>query len=114
MAEQAMKLSEAIRCGAAETEQAFGKFLNCDDGHVTCCALGAAAYCFGKDVPNLSCEIYYTIKEHVGVDLLDDIRVAHPIDEGSTGDLEGIIIELNDTHHWSREAIADWVESVGY
>lgn len=37
--------------------------------------------------------------------------VKHPI-TGDTHSLWSVIISLNDGHHWTRERIADWVETL--
>ena len=37
--------------------------------------------------------------------------VKHPM-TGDTHSLWSIIINLNDSHHWTRERIADWVETL--
>lgn len=37
--------------------------------------------------------------------------VKHPL-TGDTHSLWSVIINLNDIHHWTRERIADWVETL--
>lgn len=37
--------------------------------------------------------------------------VRHPVND-SIGALMDIVISLNDTYHWTREAIADWIETL--
>ena len=42
------------------------------------------------------------------------VRVRHPaaVNAGYESTLESVIISLNDTHGWSREQIADWLETL--
>lgn len=118
-----MKLSEAIRLGAATTQQAFGAFT---DGKGGACALGAAFCAAGQ------------------LDISSPLHGVNPCDfetmaiEAGWGHLIGLclpseeiqdidcpagcrpagltlfggqaIAHLNDAHRWSREAIADWYE----
>lgn len=48
------------------------------------------------------------------VDLLPGIKeiVKHPV-TGVGGTIESIIISLNDAHRWTRDQIADWLETLG-
>lgn len=39
------------------------------------------------------------------------MRVTNPV-SGNEQDLYSVIINLNDTHKWSREKIADWIETL--
>lgn len=41
---------------------------------------------------------------------VQNLQVKHPI-SGEMGLLFNVIVSLNDTHHWKREAIADWIEN---
>jgi hypothetical protein len=38
--------------------------------------------------------------------------VQNPVNKSQMASLEGIIIDLNDTHGWTREEIADWLETL--
>lgn len=40
--------------------------------------------------------------------------VRHPLFSKHMAPLGDIIVNLNDAHGWSREQIADWLESIGY
>lgn len=103
-----MKFSEAIREGARLSRQAFGSLY--DRGGA--CAIGAACdwfeYTHGKSI---SC----------GVDYLNEFPVANivvrsfPCGCSPTRyrqHVDGVAAHLNDDHKWSREAIAEWVETI--
>lgn len=90
-----MKLSEAIRIGSTLAPQGFGRY---KDVAGRTCALGAAQAASalrneivenGSECAPSPCECYGTI---------------YPV--------ESVIIHLNDHHRWTREQIADWVETV--
>lgn len=100
-----MRLSDAIRLGAMMKPQAFNSTE--EDGS---CALRSAADAVGigndKDgILNYS-EIEYrfpiTLQPH-GCPQCTDRRIIH---------VEDAIWHLNDTHRWTRERIADWVETI--
>lgn len=101
-----MRLSEAMRIGASWSGQCT-EFLKKSQDKTTC-ALGAAYEgTFGE------------IKQGYRIDLITQLYkkypylskvVNHPINPASTS-LDAIVIFLNDTHRWSRERIADWVEA---
>lgn len=99
-----MRLSEAIRLGAMLKPQAFGTFrartATRDDGAFlglriieSTCALGAA------------CDAGY---KRSGI---DQVHVWCPACSLRAGVLFHAM-HLNDTHRWTREQIADWVESI--
>lgn len=57
---------------------------------------------------------------HIGSDLADDLaailpdleaQVKHPV-SGDRASLRTTIVSLNDTHHWSRERVADWLDTL--
>lgn len=106
-----MKLSEAIRLGSMLRPQAIGGRRPVQvkgwrgwilGEHTTgTCVLAAAADAVGlKDW--MDCVNYFPIAMH---------PVEHPID-GFPGRVYSIAYRLNDNHRWTRERIADWVESV--
>ena len=99
-----MKLSEAIRLGAAITEQEYGAFFRqIDDRVVATCALGGAALAAGIPIRCSSEQNIYDkwpIIRRLSTHPLRNIRWSMGI----------IIAILNDTDRWSREKIADWVE----
>lgn len=97
-----MKLSEAMRLGAMLKPQAFGISF---DGRGTC-ALGAAMDALGK----LGTSIWI-------IQLRPDIRRFQVADCPVCGRVfnangNQTIPHLNDDHKWTRERIADWVESL--
>ena len=88
---QPMKLSEAIRIGAKLRPQSFRGFFR-DGGS---CALGAAVHAkTGRASPDFPTNW----EEFFGV----------------PNGLCGEIINLNDRKGWTREQIADWLESQGH
>ena len=107
-----MRLSEAIRLGAMLKPQTTGGYVR--DGGGTC-ALTAAAEAVGLrhapfldgvlqvDYPSLA-RVFPVLNARVGwfpvtTDMQpDDVRTA--------------IWDLNDAHGWTREQIADWVETI--
>jgi hypothetical protein len=116
-----MKLSEAIREGAKLRPQAFGRtFLETASGVLTSCAIAAALEATGydplrpldlnaRDLFRETFQSYWTMPampcphQHKG-------RRPRPCPD--SGQVYGMLLHLNDTHEWSREAIADWVETI--
>lgn len=111
-----MKLSEAIRLGAMLKPQTFGRISGPVDGPrlpgdvlglrfaLGTCALGAA-YDAG----------WLRQREDVGVH--DAPMYCPACGQWSYADevdalVNHIVMHLNDEHRWTREQIADWVESV--
>lgn len=108
-----MKLSEAIRLGATVSPQHFGSYA---DGNGGTCALGSAALAIGIDP--------------IRMDISDDesaIDDAFPalgrysrcpahgclLLNPNAGFPVGVLIpHLNDRHRWTREQIADWVQTI--
>lgn len=97
-----MKLSTAIRLGAMLKPQGFGKYLEDE----ATCALGAALDARG---------VFGThFRESELFPIILILSPGCPIcDERSYGgDVGSTIFHLNDDHLWTRERIADWVETV--
>lgn len=94
-----MKLSEAIRLGAMLRPQVFG--VTADD--VGTCALGGALEAIGRG--HLK---YHDSPTHWPV---AGAVVVHPV-QGYDHVLFGVARSLNDEHRWTREQIADWVETI--
>jgi hypothetical protein len=95
-----VRLSEAIRLGSMLKPQTFGVFSD-DEGT---CALGAANEARGRcaDDSDVLTEAYEL-----------SARVCPVAD--CTAFVQGednIIPHLNDTHRWTRERIADWVQTI--
>lgn len=114
-----MKLSEAIRLGAMLRPQAFGTLFDLKSG--TSCALGAACEAIGI--------LDTTQRNAYTVDARAKARAAGwmwaradslcPLCDSAwlpttnhNHDVQGVIVHLNNDHHWTREQIADWVEVV--
>lgn len=86
-----MRLSEAIRLGSMMKPQAFGAY------HVRhkSCALGAARDAgFGKTQDDINAEAL--------VCPVCDIQLQQMV----------MVVHLNDRHRWTRERIADWVDTI--
>lgn len=96
-----MKLSEAIRLGAMLRPQGFGAYIR--DGRS--CALGAAREAIGVVLgwPE-EWHLLLSKRQNCPVCCVADVAVAVPR-------LFETIILLNDDHHWTREQIADFIES---
>jgi len=100
-----MKLSEAIRAGAALAPQVKGVF-SLDGGT---CALGAAYQAIHGEPPLLKMTVP-DLTRYLGVDMFQ--RVDCPVSHYSKH-LFDAVIDLNDDFNWSRERIADWLETLG-
>jgi hypothetical protein len=103
-------LSQLIRVGAGLKPQGFGQPVK--DGKT--CAFGAAYDALGiLDNPRRwrSIERLYPYVN----DVVDGTSACRYL---RSEPLRYIVTHLNDCHHWTREAIADWVEeyeeSIGY
>lgn len=112
-----MTLSRAIREGAKLHHQAVEDYIvRRPDGEYTTCAMGAAAeviYGFDATVAfleNNTRPLSHEIARSCGVERL---RVDNPVDYRSDY-VVNVVVALNDLHMWSREAIADWLEGMGY
>lgn len=95
-----MKLSQAIRRGCRQTHQIKAQFT---DGEGGACAFGAAMIGVNSDSP-------HSVRFEQEWPILDN-PVRHPITLEKTV-VYDVIVSLNDKYDWTREAIADWVESV--
>lgn len=92
-----MKLSEAIRLGSLLHPQTIGNLI-ASDGRT--CALGAAIQAYG----GLRDADWYTLWPVL-------LHVAKCPHCSLTDRTEFIVIHLNDVVGWTREAIAEWVET---
>lgn len=112
-----LRLSEAIRLGSMLGPQSFGT-LFCEDGGS--CALGAALRAIGSDIsphwkaigPKLP--LLLARADHPFNDAIQSVYVSR-VDQQSEvyeGTLWSVIVSLNNTHRWTRERIADWVETI--
>lgn len=117
-----MKLSEAIRLGAMHGPQIFGSEFS-QDGSQGTCALGAAIIAIGaKGVP---CKFpdpnNNARQQREGVPMLVVTLPWHILSvEQHCPDcfwkiarpIHRLIAHLNDHHRWTRQEIADWVETI--
>ena len=103
--------SEAIRLGCLTTVQNFG-LTSADNGHRVC-AIGAMQIGLGTDDYGTFAAARDSTPTTCPVD------PTHQYNERGEGigwsDFAGptAIAHLNDDHRWSRERIADWLESLG-
>lgn len=96
-----MRFSEAIRLGALLGPQIHGSLL--DESNQGTCALGSAALALGimgKGWP-----------EPLG-EFLDTFQRCPVCEPTLHGWLRNIIAHLNDSHNWTRERIAGFVQSI--
>ena len=114
-----MKLSEAIRLGAMLRPQGFESFgLDLGNGQRVTCALGAAAEAIGSQ--SLTWQFYAVNNREVAEDLDavfgEILNARHrrcPVKGCRTRRIPaGVIVHLNDGHRWTREQIAEWVETI--
>lgn len=107
------KLSELMREGAQDTFQAFDDFFDWTQRPlIGCCALGSVLYALG--------EMQARSHEHINAVILAatevsvcEYRATDPLTNESLATLYDIITSLNDDTKWTREAIADWLASIG-
>lgn len=104
-----MKLSEAIRKGSIGVSQITGELIFWEDGKaVGCCALGAAIIGAELTQPTGHKDKYILLRERFP-ELVKNIMSPR----GFEYELENIIIRLNDTHGWTFDQIANWLEENG-
>ncbi len=109
-----IKLSEAIREGAKLRPQAFGFMFNKRDGIWCSCALGAArehVFGIGPGGCTTSANDITALAQQCGIDLgqmcVDPQEQTHTM-------IHTVILRLNDEYHWTREQIADWLQTMGH
>lgn len=100
-----LKLSDAIRLGAMLKPQIQDNFWR--DGGT--CALGAALDACGELKGDSDLELHLRVR---ALWPLVSVRVESPTDSGVVRPLLYQIADLNDVDGWTREQIADWVESI--
>jgi hypothetical protein len=114
-----MRLSEAIRLGAMLRPQGFHDFIqDLGAGIVVSCALGAAAEAIGSSAVAVfgpfadTDDLVGELDAAFGT-LLNTKRRGCPSKGcGVRRVTANVIAHLNDDHRWTREQIADWVESI--
>jgi hypothetical protein len=122
-----VKLSEAIRLGAARTLPGFALWEKVEPGAIWTCAIGAACYAAAGDRPsNINSleeakNYFPDLANEVTVsnELVPEYQTWYPnsIPNGQRFHNWGLgdhIMVLNDTFRLSRERIADIVEALGY
>ena len=97
-----MRLSEAIRLGAMATTQGYGPLSITNEDAP--CAIGAALLAVGKQAGR-----YDALDEQWP--FAYDVKVQCPACE-MRDFVADVLWHLNDTHKWTRERIADWVETI--
>jgi hypothetical protein len=117
------KLSTCIREGAKKRPQAFGDFIGeisssgASTPEYSTCALGAAYEHITGGLPYPDYEhgeyVNKTIYKACG---LNHFRVPYPEEtfNGKEAYLFDVVSTLNDTFKWTRERIADYLDSIGY
>ncbi len=106
-----MKLSEAIRLGAMLRPQAFFRLF--DRGNGGTCAMGAAADAIGALDHQLNCYTSdFKSKRPNEWRSLFGVNPLCPTCAMTHGSVCEVIVCLNNDQRWSREQIADWVETV--
>lgn len=105
-----MKLSDAIRLGSMMKPQGFFSGVDSSGGS---CAFGAALEAIGRQVGSMVLGVTHVEDWH---DLFHGRTLASlpcGCDPSSlTNFVFGAVIHLNDQHQWTREAIADWVQTI--
>jgi hypothetical protein len=102
-----MKLSEAIRLGAMMKPQGVGWLLR--DGKT--CAIGAALDAVGAFGARTQSSIGYDLAEKRWGDILR-LKAGHPSCEPTIEEVWAVVQNLNDYCGWTREQIADWIETI--
>ena len=121
-----MKLSEAIRLGAMIRPQNFGMLIGPIEGikDVASCALGAAGEACGvlhydaeiqgltDAAPYAELEVRWPLLSKRSAGLM--CPACGMVHSGilTAFNVSDMIQTLNDSHSWSRERIADWVEQL--
>lgn len=110
-----MKLSEAIRLGAMNTEQARCAMR---DPQGRTCAMGSALdaaglldLVTGDLIYNETITLHPKVRERFPI-LAEDAPLTLRDGTSTTQPLYCAIAYLNDTMNWTREQIADWVETI--
>ncbi len=107
-----MKLSEAMRLGAILRPQCVGRLFSSNGES---CAMGAVIEACGIEDKNPHCTvaIWNTTIERFPMLAWGHSRFVFPEMGGAyRGDLWDAIVALNNVHKWTRERIADWVETI--
>lgn len=100
-----MKLSEAIRLGSMLKPQCFGSYFGVGLAKESSCAMGAAMDAINaKSIPYIEDWQWITYTT---------AKCPHSwASKHCPSIVHSIITHLNDSHRWTREAIADWVQTI--
>lgn len=98
-----LRFSEAIRLGSLLKPQGFKTLFTKTGGS---CAIGAALDAVGKSRST------YCVAEHLWPILEMPTQFFPCGCEFQEQDLGAAVVHLNDTHGWTREAIAEWVSTI--
>jgi hypothetical protein len=101
-----MTLSEAIRLGSMLGPQIRGRYYG--PNHSSC-AIGAALLAIGKDAETSPAPYFPQL--HI-VAVCPSCNLLPKRFPNSHFSLWAIIAHLNDAHRWTRQQIADWVETI--
>lgn len=104
-----MKLSWAIRMGSSLRPQCKGNYFDTVNGEVGSCTFGAVLEAIGAE--------HSPYKSHLlreTFPLLAVNNLPSPVLPGVTKylNISCAIVDLNDNQGWTRERIADWVETI--
>jgi hypothetical protein len=106
-----VRMSDAMRRGAAKRPQAFGTVVDPATGGT--CAWGAAMD--GVDRLQFVNGVYIASGEQVrrryGWQIVERMATC-PACNRRQSNVGEIIVHLNDQHRWTREAIADWLDVI--
>lgn len=103
MSDKINKLSDAIRIGAKAGHQMRHILM---DSSLNSCAIGAAFIAIGtnpSDIPD-----WAKLNEKFKIQGM----IRHPIKK-LLMTINRVVVSLNNDYEWSRERIADWLESEG-
>jgi hypothetical protein len=102
-----LKLSEALRLGSLTTKQGFNRLQGPAPDEF--CAIGTIVHVLGMDDVSGQIPARRHTQLHLGVSAACDC--VRPSVHPST--VWYVTEHLNDFHRWTREKIADWLESQG-
>jgi hypothetical protein len=106
-----MRLSTAIREGSKVRPQNCGGGYFSKNGEVRSCALGAAYEALGNS-PTLSSRVNDALYATFSAEFEHVVACPQLHCDSGLMLLRTMIVHLNDIHFWSRERIADWVQSI--
>lgn len=102
-----MKISEAMRIGTKKRPQTHFGFFGLEDGQLCSCAIGAAIEGATGKAEFENFNPYFN-----GINIMYE-QMHNPILDGRYS-IYSVVTFLNDIEKWSRQGIADCLESQGY